>query len=82
MEIIDRVGRKDECPHCSGDLHICLHCKFYDPGSYNDCRESSADLVKDKERSNFCDYFEPGRSQDKGPAKDDLLAAAEALFKK
>jgi hypothetical protein len=38
--------------------------------------------VKDRERANFCDYYTPGGAglgQDK---KKDLLAAAEALFKK
>ncbi|MCR4580209.1 MAG: hypothetical protein K5681_07680 [Treponema sp.] len=49
--------RGDECPHCHADLHACRACDFYESGSHNDCRESSAEFVKDKERSNFCDYF-------------------------
>lgn len=32
-------------------------CIYYDPKSYNECRESSADRVLDKEKDNFCDYF-------------------------
>ena len=32
-------------------------CDFYESGAHNDCRESSADMVTDKERSNFCDYY-------------------------
>jgi len=52
------VGRREDCPFCGSDLHVCLNCRFYDPGSYNDCREPQADRVVDKGRSNFCDYFE------------------------
>ena len=53
----DRIGRTDTCPHCNGDLHCCLNCRFYDSGSHNKCRESQAERVVDKENSNFCDYF-------------------------
>ncbi len=51
------VGRKDICPFCQSDLRCCLNCRHYDPGSYNQCREPQADRVLDKDRSNFCDYF-------------------------
>jgi len=84
IQIQDRVGRRDECPNCHADLHSCVNCEFYDEKAYNSCRESAADVVKEKERSNFCDYFSPrtGGASAKGPSKNDLLAAAEALFKK
>jgi len=78
------VGRRDECPHCRADVHVCKNCEFYDPKAYNECREPQADVVKEKERANFCDYFSPQRGPreggiDKAAA---LRAAAEALFKK
>lgn len=79
---ISLVGRRDECLHCRADLHICKNCKHYDKNSYNECRETSADVVKEKERANFCDYFE---AQSEGSVVDkaaQLKAAAEALFKK
>ncbi len=77
------IGRREECPSCSSDLHVCLNCVNYSPGSYNECREPVAELVKEKDRSNFCDYFSPSdKKADKGKSKDDLLSAAEALFKK
>jgi hypothetical protein len=77
------VGRRDECPSCGADAHVCLNCAHYDRGSYNECKESQADYVKEKDRSNFCDYFTQGGQIGKaGPSKDDLLSAAEALFKK
>lgn len=79
----DRVGRRDECTHCGCDSHVCKNCDFYDEKAYNECRETSADVIREKERANFCDYFKPGTggagAVDKAAA---LKAAAEALFKK
>ncbi len=77
------VGRRDECAKCRADLHVCRNCVHYDPVAYNECREPQADVVREKDRSNFCDYFEPGSGgRAVADKKKDLLAAAEALFKK
>ena len=54
---IEKPLRNDECPFCHADLHVCKACDFYESGAHNDCRESSAEFVSDKERGNFCDYF-------------------------
>jgi hypothetical protein len=56
--VIERVGRRDTCPACKADLHCCYNCEFYDPSFHNQCRESQAERQVDKERSNFCDYFQ------------------------
>lgn len=53
----ERIGFKDECSSCHSDLHCCLQCEFYDQGSYNDCKETSAERVVDKEKANYCEYF-------------------------
>jgi len=53
----DKPGRADTCPACDADVHCCRNCDFYDSGSYNECRESQAERVLEKDRSNFCDYF-------------------------
>lgn len=77
------VGRKDECPHCNADLHVCKNCQHYDESSYNECKETSAERVLEKERSNFCDFFSAGNAgMNSASKKEDLLNAAEALFKK
>jgi len=76
------VGRRDCCPKCDSNVHCCKGCGFHDQNSYNECREPSADVVKDKEASNFCDYFSLGSSKTEGDSKDKALSAAEALFKK
>ncbi|WP_246473193.1 hypothetical protein [Treponema parvum] len=51
------ISRTSECPVCGADLHSCKNCRFYSPGSYYDCRETVSELVRDKEKSNFCDNF-------------------------
>ncbi len=77
-------GRQDRCPHCGRDTRACKACVHYERGINNDCRETSADRVVDKERSNFCDYFKPSQTPtgNVATAKDVMKAAAEALFKK
>jgi predicted RNA-binding Zn-ribbon protein involved in translation (DUF1610 family) len=80
-----KVGRSETCPSCGADLHVCLNCRFYSPGAYNDCIEPQAERVVDKRRSNFCDYFIFSDDADrKGqPAKkDDARSRLDSLFKK
>jgi hypothetical protein len=54
-----RVRRGDTCPHCGGDLHSCRNCQFYDPSKHNQCAETQAEWVLDKESATFCGYFQP-----------------------
>ncbi|MFZ3229171.1 MAG: hypothetical protein WA160_03115 [Pseudobdellovibrio sp.] len=78
-----KIGFRDECDKCRSDIHVCKNCEFYDIKAYNECREPSADVVKEKDRANFCDFFSPNQNENKTidqAAK--LRAAAEALFKK
>jgi len=53
------LGRMSKCEQCKADLHVCKLCKFYDKTRSNQCQEPVADLVTDKQRSNFCGYFQP-----------------------
>jgi hypothetical protein len=57
-------------------------CKFYDVRVYNECKESNADRVVDKEKSNFCDYFSPVSGKIDDSSLDNLKTAADSLFKK
>lgn len=52
-----KAYRSSTCPDCGRDVKVCKNCNFYAPGMQHDCRESIQDPVKDKELSNFCDYF-------------------------
>lgn len=77
-----KIGRKDECFSCRCDLHSCQNCHFYDPKVYNSCTEPAADVIKDKDRSNFCDFYQPKTGQGPMNEKERFKAAAENLFKK
>jgi hypothetical protein len=52
------VYRSSVCVSCGKDLKICYNCRFYSKGAHNDCLETSAEPVRDKDRANFCDYFQ------------------------
>ena len=77
------LARLAECPACHADLHVCRLCEFYDPGVANSCREPIADVVKDKERANFCGYFQPRPDAWAGTVADpsrQARASLDALF--
>ena len=76
---IEKPVRGDECPLCHADLHVCRACDFYESGAHNDCRESSAEFVSDKERGNFCDYFRPSKKITTGGDKSKADAAKDAF---
>ncbi len=93
IEVLERVGFHELCPGCDRPAHVCLNCGLYDPAYNNQCRETMAERVVDKDRANFCEYFTPSpsarasrapasqitiNSREKIPAKTQL----DALFKK
>ena len=81
-----KISRQDTCSHCDADLHGCRNCRFFDPGKHNQCAETQAEWVSEKERANCCDYFEPRTSIDLvnrgGAAAQSSTEAFDALFKK
>ncbi len=79
------LSRSAECESCGEDLRVCKNCEFFDVTASQQCREPMVDLVQEKERSNWCDHFVLNQKQPGSAGSDpkqDLLAAAEALFKK
>lgn len=82
----ERIGFRDDCPRCGGDLHICLNCRFYDQYASRQCREPAIpESVKDKERRNLCEYFKPAEQGEEKAGESASEAARrqlEALFKK
>lgn len=56
-KIENPLSRNATCENCGADLRSCRNCGFYSPGSHYDCHENIDELIVDKERANFCDYF-------------------------
>lgn len=82
----EKIRRQDTCAACGADLHSCVHCRFFDPGRHNQCVEPQADWVREKETSNFCEYYEPRTSVNlraRGGAgrREDARTAFDNLFK-
>jgi hypothetical protein len=79
----NQVGRRDSCDACGGELHSCLCCRHYDPAVAKACKEPFAEVPDDKEGANFCEFFQIGDGRPDGRRnRDEMVNAAEALFKK
>ena len=53
------LRRLEECPMCRAELHACRLCVEFDRRIAKQCREPTAEEVRDKEHANFCDHFKP-----------------------
>ena len=51
-------SRSEECSSCNADLRVCRGCKNYAADVADACTEERAEFVADKDRANFCDYFD------------------------
>ena len=79
------LGRRDACPSCRAELHVCRLCRFFDPRVAQQCREPLAEDVRDKARANFCGYFVPRPDAYRGGGAalaQGGRSALEALFQK
>jgi hypothetical protein len=73
-----RVGREARCPSCDGFLHVCVQCRFYEPTLHNQCLEPEAEHVRDRQKPNFCEFFQlPGSTRGAPrpePGRNDVAA--------
>jgi hypothetical protein len=77
------LSRRDQCPQCSADVHVCKMCRHFDARVTRQCREDGAEDVTEKERPNFCDWFVPrdyAFDPDRRSESDAAKAALDALF--
>lgn len=66
------------------EKHTCLNCKFYLQGAHYDCRENIDELVKDKDRPNFCEFFslDPVKAENNAKVAKEKASSAEEAFNK
>ena len=74
-----KVYRNTDCSSCGKDAKVCLNCKFFSPGSHWECNESIREAVREKDRANFCDFFELA-SNYKGSSGKDNEDEAKSVF--
>jgi hypothetical protein len=79
---IEKISRRDECRVCGADLRVCLNCAFYDEGRSNQCFEPQAEKVKEKDRSNYCDFFQFKQEGTKASSRETADKLWKDLFRK
>lgn len=79
---IEKASRRDECRRCGSDLHVCLNCAFHDESRANQCFEPQAERVKEKDRSNYCDFFRFKEQGEKKSEREGAESLWKELFKK
>ena len=52
-------GPEDRCPQCGADLHACVQCDSFDPGSTFECTQPIKARVSPKDARNACTLFAP-----------------------
>ena len=87
--LLAKLQRTDGCAGCHSDLKCCLNCRFFDPGANNQCREPAAEWCPEKEKANFCEFFEFRESAGVRPGmggaahdRERARSAFDSLFKK
>jgi len=73
------LSRRDQCPQCSADLHVCRMCLNFRRNVPRQCTEDGAEEVLEKERPNFCDWFRPSPSAFDPAAATAAARAEQAL---
>jgi hypothetical protein len=53
------LARREICPSCRADLHVCRLCRHFDAHRAGQCRELAAERVADKTHANDCGWFVP-----------------------
>lgn len=75
-------GRSDTCPTCHRELRVCYNCTRFDERAAYQCNEPKADPVYDKDRSNFCEWFDLAKRVYQPKGGRDRAAEARDAFKK
>ena len=75
-------GRAETCERCGADLRVCLNCISYDPKVAYQCRDRRAEEVADKDRANFCEFFEMAKHEWTGPGASSREDSAREKLKK
>ncbi len=82
LDMTVKVQRRDECPSCYADLHVCKNCRFYDPTYHNECRENVTSYIRDREKANFCMAFEyKATGEFDADEAEDARSKLENMFK-
>jgi len=75
-------GRTELCAGCRAELRCCLNCVAYDAAAAQQCRDRRAEPVLEKDRGNFCEFFQfATRVWSKAPPANSREQAARDALK-
>ena len=78
------VGADDRCGRCGVDVHSCVQCTSFDPGSPLECMQPIRARVSPKDVKNTCTFFAPRTTverQTSSPRQSSARQAFDDLFK-
>ena len=78
------VGFDTRCTRCGTDLHACVQCVSFDPGSSLECMEKVPARVTPKNTRNACTFYAPRTTVEREtttPKVDSAQKAFDDLFK-
>ncbi len=83
-----QISRYEECPNCRVSVRVCKNCLYFDLKAHNECRETQAERILDKEKANFCEFFSlkflnqgDEKSSKSSNTESDIKSKFDALFK-
>jgi len=93
QQLAGPVAGDATCTNCSGYLHTCSNCAYFDTSRPNECRKPVLKRVTNKTKRNSCGLFAPNTVQEFGSDRpvaaspdggsvSSPRAAFDALFKK
>ena len=78
------VGFDTRCTKCGTDLHSCVQCVSFDPGSTFECMQTIPARVSPKNARNACALYSPRTTVEREtttPKVNDARTAFDDLFK-
>jgi len=79
VAVIEPLSRLSSCDACNAELHVCQFCVEYNPKISDRCNESLAEISRNVNQANFCDYFSPNSSAYKQEINAASISAKQKL---
>lgn len=82
--VTGEIARDTTCTRCGADLHACVQCSAFDPGSRFECMQAIPARVSHKNTRNTCDLFAPRATVEREtttPRTEPARKAFDDLFK-
>jgi hypothetical protein len=82
--VAGEIGFDTRCARCGTDLHACVQCTSFDPGSRFECMQAISARVSPKNVRNACTLFTPRTTVERettAPREDSARKAFDDLFR-